>query len=586
MARLAAARIILWIAAGVGGLILAAIVVVLVAGGMWSARTSPRTPAGLPAKSAIYIPMSDGTRIAADVWLPRSLKAGQNVPVLLKGTPYWRGAQPTFLGGALAELGLLHPPIEPDIPLLLSRGYAVISFDTRGTGASFGHLPLPMGAREVADVGEIADWAARQPWANGKVGAYGFSYRGMLADRLAGLARPEVKAIAPSFDFTDPYLITHPGGILNVYFTRAWGAQTAELNRGELPSCGWICRLVIEGPERVDADRSGKLLKAAIAEHQKDYDMWSCSLAAPARDEPLCAKGGASTSEISALAHRRAIERAATPMEIEVGWFDDGSPGQALRRFSTWSNPQILIVGPISHGGFMSTDPYRRPGGAPDPSYRAQVEEMADFFDAHLKRDDPAAPKQVSYFVLGQGAWRTSPSWPPPGVEARAWYFMAGHALGTTRPAAPGADQYPVDFSATSGVFARFRSPVDLSATRYSDRAFQDRKLAVYESSPLSEPVTIAGDLVAHLSLASNRSEGEVIIYLEDVLPDGRVVYLSEGVLNLALRKRAGEAESATSADPLHGYRREDLQPMPNGSPQKIDIALSPIAARFVAGHR
>ena len=67
-------------------------------------------------------------------------------------------------------------PIEPDVALLNDRGYAVITADTRGTGASFGHANIMFDDREVGDFGEVIDWAAVQRWSNGRVGGYGFSY--------------------------------------------------------------------------------------------------------------------------------------------------------------------------------------------------------------------------------------------------------------------------------------------------------------------------------------------------------------------------------------------------------------------------
>ena len=236
------------------------------------------TPAGLPRGGSVYLPARDGTRIAATIWLPSDLRPGQKVPALIKGTPYWRGGALTFLGKALSELGLPIIPLEPDIGILNQRGYAVIAVDTRGTGASFGHQDILLDAPEVEDFGAIIDWTARQPWSNGRVGAYGFSYRGMLAVSMASLGRPQLRAIAPSFDFTDLYLTTYPGGVFNETFLKKWGDQTATLNRGE-PPCSGVCRWLVAGPRPVDADRDGALLKAAIAEHARNYDVFACSQA-------------------------------------------------------------------------------------------------------------------------------------------------------------------------------------------------------------------------------------------------------------------------------------------------------------------
>ena len=118
-------------------------------------------------------------------------------------------------------------------------------------------------------------------------------------------------------------------------------------------------------------------------------------------------------------------------------------------------------------------------------------------------------------------------------------------------PQRDGADVYQVDFTASSGLLSRHQSPVDLSQTAYPDRAIADRKLLSYTSAPLAADLVVAGDPEADLTVASTATDGMVIVYLEDVLPTGRVVYLTEGVLRLADRK---PASVPVGADPLHSY--------------------------------
>ena len=152
-------------------------------------------------------------------------------------------------------------------------------------------------------------------------------------------------------------------------------------------------------------------------------------------------------------------------------------------------------------------------------------------------------------------------------------------------PKSAAADVHAVDFSASSGPLARYRSPVDLSLTAYPDRAAQDRRLAFYTSPPLAAPLEIAGQPIARLRLASSRADGEVIVYLEDIAPSGGVTYLSEGVLRLADRRPLKESDPAPGG-PLHSYLRRDAEPMTPGRADEVDVALSPVAARLRAGHR
>ncbi|HWF76632.1 MAG TPA: CocE/NonD family hydrolase [Caulobacteraceae bacterium] len=565
----------------VGGLAVLLVVTIVVAGLLYRDPGQARTPAGLARGASSYLTMRDGTRIAVTVWLPADLKSGQRVPALIKGTPYWRGEALTFLGKAAVQLGAPLRLEEPDVGILNARGYAVVSVDTRGTGASFGHQAVLLDQPEVDDFGQIIDWSAAQPWSNGRVGAYGFSYRGMLAVSMASLGRPALKAIAPSFDFTDLYATTYPGGVFNRIFLKKWGDQTGTLNRGE-PPCEGVCRWLVAGPKPVDADHDGALLRAAIADHARNYDVFACSQRVPDRDDIVCGTGKTIT-DVSEWSRRAAVERSNVPMFVVAGWFDATSAAEVLQRTSTFSNPQQVMVGAISHGGFMSTDPFAPPGARVDPSYGKQIGAMADFFDRRLKADSQPAPTNVRYQVLNGGGWRSAPGWPPPGVVTQRFFADVGGTLSPQPPAGDGADAYQVDFSAGSGPLSRYQSPVDLSQTGYPDRAAADRKLLTYTSPPLADDLMIAGDPVADLTLASSRPDGVVIVYLEDMLPNGRVVYLSEGVLRLADRKLAA---APVGADPLHSYLSGDAAPMTPGRAEPIKLGLSPIAVIVRKGER
>jgi uncharacterized protein len=574
-------RLVLGAGALVAGAAIVLCATLVVAGLLYRDPARELTPAGLPRGASVYLPTRDGTRMAATIWLPSDLRPGQRAPALIKGTPYWRGGALTFLGKALSELGLPVIPPEPDIGILNERGYAVIAVDTRGTGASFGHQDILLDAPEVEDFGAIIDWTARQPWSNGRVGAYGFSYRGMLAVSMASLGRPQLRAIAPSFDFTDLYLTTHPGGAFNQTFLKKWGDQTAALNRGE-PPCSGVCRWLVASPRPVDADRDGALLKAAIAEHARNYDVFACAQRAPYRDDPVCSSGKTIT-DISELSRQPAIERSAVPMFVTAGWFDATSPAEVLGRYASFSNAQQLVIGAISHGGFMNTDPFASPKADVDPSYGQQIGAMADFFDRYLKADGKPGPSSVRYEVLNGGGWRTTPSWPPPGAAIQRFYAVAAGVLDAQPPQRDGAEVYQVDFTASSGLLSRHQSPVDLSQTAYPDRAIADRKLLAYTSAPLAADLVVAGNPETDLTVASTSTDGMVIVYLEDVLPTGRVVYLTEGVLRLADRK---PASVPVGADPLHSYLRGDATPMTPGKAETIRIALSPIAAVLRKGER
>lgn len=573
-----------WVAIAIGGGMAAIAVVggiaIVVAAYRYDTTEDARAEGRFPRRSSTYVRMSDGTRLAVDVVLPTGFAPGNRIPALIKGTPYWRAADYTVLGKAAAELGLV--PRDPDVPILNARGYAVVTVDTRGTGASFGYQNVMFSDRELEDFGEIIGWTARQDWSNGRVGAYGFSYRGILAVHMASLHRPELRAIAPSFDFTDMYITAYPGGVFNDRFIEAWGRQNAALNQGKFP-CGVVCDLMFAGPRRVRADGDGALLRQAIAEHARNYDIYACARAARNRDDKIC-DSGKSLGEISQIARKDAIETSVLPMHVVAGWFDANSAAQVLERFATFSNPQSVVVGALSHGGFASTDPFSESAQS-DPGYANQISAMADFFDRHLEERGEMPASSVRFQVLNGGGWRTSGTWPPKATGTR-FYLAADHALMQNAPAGEGADTYDVDFTASTGPFSRYQSAVDLSRTRYPDRAVQDRKLLTYTSPPLRDDIVMAGNPVVKLVLSTSATDGAVIVYLEHVASDGAVTYVTEGVLRLAHRKRSPDGHPERPGHSLHTYRSADLRPMVPGQAEPVEIELLPIAMVFHKGDR
>ena len=52
---------------------------------------------------------------------------------------------------------------------LWQYGYMLALCDARGSGASFGTREIEIPPNEVADIGEVIDWVAAQPWCDGRV---------------------------------------------------------------------------------------------------------------------------------------------------------------------------------------------------------------------------------------------------------------------------------------------------------------------------------------------------------------------------------------------------------------------------------
>jgi putative CocE/NonD family hydrolase len=156
--------------------------------------------------------MRDGVQIAADVWLPQDYQARQRLPALLRTTRYGRDGQ---FGWAyrLAVAFKQTDPHDEQTDYLNERHFVVIVADARGSGASGGHRETEFSREEISDLGELVNWAANQPWSNGRIGAFGGSYEGATAELTAVTNPPALKAVAPFSSQFDVGMLAFPGGI-------------------------------------------------------------------------------------------------------------------------------------------------------------------------------------------------------------------------------------------------------------------------------------------------------------------------------------------------------------------------------------
>ena len=165
------------------------------------ALSSPRSGSApawrLPAKQPFkvieneWIPMQDGVRLAARIWMPAQAESNA-VPVVWEYLPYrlwddlrWRDDK---TGENLAPYGV-----------------AFVRVDIRGTGNSEGIMVDEYDVPELTDGVQIIAWLARQSWSNGSVGMRGISWGGINALQIAAMRPPELKAIMPMGCVVDRY---------------------------------------------------------------------------------------------------------------------------------------------------------------------------------------------------------------------------------------------------------------------------------------------------------------------------------------------------------------------------------------------
>lgn len=161
-----------------------------------------------------------------------------------------------------------------------------------------------------------------------------------------------------------------------------------------------------------------------------------------------------------------------------------------------------------------------------------------------------------------------------------------GLALGSGTPTAPATLHYRIDFDATTGPANRWATQNGGGDVVYDNRTGQAGKMLSFTSAPLTADADVTGHPVVALKLASDQPDGVVHAYLEDVASDGRVTYLTEGVLRLSRRKISASPPPYWQAGPFQTLARADYAPMPPGRMETVSLVMFPLSARIKTGHR
>ena len=551
------------------------------------------TAGGLPRMQSQYLTMRDGVKIAVEVWLPPELATDEAVPTLVEASRYSRGVmmagQLDFRRKMMIRLGQVDPrqipivELDPESTLANEAGYAVVMIDARGSSASFGNRPIEWSPDEVADYGEVIDWIIEQPWSNGKVGAWGTSYPGNTAELITSTSHPAFLATAPRFSDFDPLLgVGMPGGLRADGFLDQWSELNSMFDHD------------ITTAKPVDEDRNGKLLEAAIAGHDNP-NIAETMRAIEYRDDPF-GNSNLTFADVSPYGLQDAIEQNGVPMQVWVSWLDAATMDGGLSRYLTLSNPQHLMIGPWNHGGSASIDPFNYEHVDPLDLDQAlanidilkpQMMQVLDFFDCQLKDADcPEMTSQITYYTLNSGEWQTTTEWPPERFETQRFYFGLDGTLKTETPTVnDAADEYTVDFTATTGTSNRWMAQMGVAIDYRADRAAEDEKLLTYTSAPFTVDTEITGSPIVNFYIASTESDGAFHVYLEDVAPDGKVTYITEGILRAIHHPISQDEPPFVHLGPYRSFNRADAQPLVPGEVTEISLNLYATSVLIEKGH-
>jgi len=470
-----------------------------------------------PVKLHVTIPMRDGVRLAANIFLPADYERSRR-PVILERTPYGKASE-----------------LLPNYQAFVDHGYAVVVEDVRGRNESGGYFdPL---RQEPFDGDDTINWIARQPWSDGKVGMIGGSYRGIVQWKAALMNNPHLKAIFPVVagydDYRDRFYST--GGALKLGHRLEWMSENQRAP-GYHPD---FSKFILHLPLRT----------SDIAATGWVVSMFRDVLAHPTFD-----------SFWRSLSVKEQMQKVHVPVFAVGGWYDNYAQSdlEAYASLHKSSGLNRVIIGPWPHSMSYKFDNVDFGPDSGVPLRSIQLE----WFDQWLMGKDTQIVSRppVKVFVMGGNYWREDQDWPPADARHKK-FFLESEGRANTLDGDGGLDEKTARGSEDHFVFdPRDPVPTRGGAVCCNPKVFawgpmdqraveQRRDVLVYTTKPLKQDVEVVGPVQAVLYVATSAKDTDFTAKLVDVSPDGTARNLTDGILRLRYRSSLEKGELAKPGD-------------------------------------
>ena len=488
--------------------------------------------------SGVAVSMRDGVKLVADIYQPET---EGKFPVLLERTPYNRA------GGAGSASAMA------------AHGYVVIIQDTRGRFDSQGEF-YPF-RYESQDGYDTVEWAAKLPYADGKVGMFGGSYVGATQMLAAMASPPHLVAIQPYVTASEYYDgWTYQSGALMQWFASSWSSGLAvdTLRRraaGLEDPKSWVTQLPVDSYRMLELPPVSALatyFRDWVA-HERDDDYW----------RPWKISDHYGEMNIKAL--------------HSGGWHDIFLKGTiqnyaGMRRSSPARADQRLLLGPWAHA---DTSPEGKIG---DVTFGKSAVLDSDatilrWYDYALKgvRNEYATGAPVRIFIMGENAWRDEQEFPLARTNYTKYYLRKG-ALATDAPGSEEPEQYEYDpANPVPTIGGRLCCGNNQLPPGPADQRPNEGRADVlaFSTPPLAKDVEATGWVKATLYASSSAVDTDFTALLADVEPSGYARFLTDGIVRARYRNSTERAE-----------------PIEPGKIYEYSINLWATSNLFKAGHR
>ncbi|MEH6632952.1 MAG: CocE/NonD family hydrolase [Halopseudomonas aestusnigri] len=482
----------------------------------------------------IWIPLADGRKLSARVWLPECSDTNKgtitSVPAIFEYLPYRKRD-----GTA--------PRDESTYPAFARAGYAGVRVDISGTGESDGVFDDEYSPRELADGVEVINWIAAQDWCNGNLGMMGISWGGFNGLQIAAMRPEPLKAVISIGSTTDRYnsdIHYKDGchlnsnlswsGVMQCYAYRA----PDPILVGDRWKGMWLERL--EG---------SKLILDEWLMHQRFDDFW---------------KHGSIGQNYNDIE---------IPCLVISGWADayknappdaaENLPGVAKAINGPWVHKYPHFAYPHPRADFHKEalrwwDRWLKdePNGAEDlPDYRAYISQNV---------------RPSRWREYEEGRWVQEQHWPSPEISNQNWFLNPDHGLSLN---AGSTEELSICSPEDTGIECGEVFALKPDAETPGDQRIDDAGSLVFETGILDQAVEILGRTKLSLKVTIDAPLGNLAVRLIDVHPDGVSHRVSYGVLNLA-----------------HRNGNEAPEKMVPGKAENVTVVLDEAGYRFLPGHQ
>jgi hypothetical protein len=563
--------------------------IVLVSCGRMGVQTSNKTntenvdtynPSDFYNKQEVTISMRDGIKLHTTIYSPKD--TSKKYPIIMSRTPY--SCRPY---GSSEFKALISPNRK-----MMKEGNIVVYQDVRGRWNSEGaydNMRAYIPNKKEGEVDEASDTYDTIEWLinnvqnhNGNVGVWGISYPGFYSTYSLLDAHPALKAVSPQAPIGDFFFddFHHNGAYLLSYWraTAVFGYMKNQPTTEE-----WYTFPELGTEDQYQFFLDAGPLSNLDKYYKEDNVFWQQLKEHPNYDDFWQKRG--------IIQHLENIK----PAVMTVGgWFDAEDLYGPLNTYGhiekNSSNYNTIVMGPWSHGDWSKEIKRQAIGNVyfgDDISKFYQENIETKFFNHFLKGEGGTSGLPEAYvFDTGTKEWNTFDSWPPKNTTKETYSLQRNQRLGQIATREYSFQEFVSDPKKPVPYTEDIKMVFTPRKFMTDDQRFAARRpdVLVFETEPLEQPLTLAGDIKAKLSISTTGTDADWIVKVIDVYPPGHEDYEeTQSYLKM------GNYHQMVRCETMRGRFRNDFskpEPFVPEEVTQVDIQLQDVFHTFKKGHK